>query len=142
ADVLRALSKGFATADVPSGWEGTRNTERQKMSMLRKKVAERLVSVKNETAMLTTFNEVDMTGIMEIRKKYKDTFEKKHGVGLGFMSFFTKAVTEALALYPAVNAQIDGDEIIYHHYADIGIAVSAPKGLMVPVLRNAEVMSL
>jgi 2-oxoglutarate dehydrogenase E2 component (dihydrolipoamide succinyltransferase) len=98
--------------------------------------------VKNETAMLTTFNEVDMSPIMELRKKYKDAFKEKHGVNLGFMSFFTKAVTEALNHYPAVNAYIDGEEIIFHDYADIGIAVSTPKGLMVPVLRNAEQMNL
>jgi 2-oxoglutarate dehydrogenase E2 component (dihydrolipoamide succinyltransferase) len=140
-DVLKYLSKGFDAASA-SGWGGSRETSRQKMSMLRKKVAERLVSVKNETAMLTTFNEVDMTAIMELRKHYKEAFERKHGIGLGFMSFFTKAVTEALNHYPAVNAMIDGDEIVYHHYADIGIAVSTPKGLMVPVLRNAETMSL
>ncbi len=140
-DVLKYLSKGFDASSV-SGWGGSRETSRQKMSMLRKKVSERLVSVKNETAMLTTFNEVDMTAMMELRKQYKESFEKKHGVSLGFMSFFTKAVTEALNHYPAVNAMIDGDEIVYHHYADIGIAVSTPKGLMVPVLRNAETMSL
>jgi 2-oxoglutarate dehydrogenase E2 component (dihydrolipoamide succinyltransferase) len=112
------------------------------MSMLRRKIAERLVSVKNETAMLTTFNEVDMKPIMDIRAKYKDAFAKHHEVNLGFMSFFTKAVTEALNLFPAVNAQIDGNEMVFHDYADIGIAVSSPKGLMVPVVRNAEQMSL
>ncbi len=125
-----------------SSWGGTRNTEKKKMSLLRKKLAERLVSVKNETAMLTTFNEVNMTPIMEIRKKYKEAFKEKYGVSLGFMSFFTKAVTEALQHFPAVNAMIDGDEIVYYDYADIGIAVSSPKGLMVPVLRNAEKMTL
>lgn len=125
-----------------SGFDGSRNQRREKMTMLRKKVAQRLVAVKNETAMLTTFNEVDMSPIMEIRKKYKDTFKEVHGVNVGFMSFFTKAVTEALKLYPAVNAMIDGEEIVYNDYADVGIAVSAPKGLMVPVLRNAESMSL
>jgi len=140
-DVLKYMAGGFDSGSA-SGWGGTRDTSRQKMSMLRKKVAERLVSVKNETAMLTTFNEVDMTNMMEFRKKYKELFEKKHGVGLGFMSFFTKAVCEALNHFPAVNAQIDGEEIIYHNYADIGIAVSTPKGLMVPVLRNAETMGL
>jgi 2-oxoglutarate dehydrogenase E2 component (dihydrolipoamide succinyltransferase) len=112
------------------------------MSMLRRKIAERLVSVKNDTAMLTTFNELDMKPIMDLRAKYKDSFAKSHDVNLGFMSFFTKAVTEALNLYPAVNAQIDGNEVIYHNYADIGIAVSSPKGLMVPVVRNAEQMTL
>lgn len=125
-----------------SSWGGTRDKERKKMSMLRLKLSERLVSVKNETAMLTTFNEVNMTPIMEIRKKYKELFKEKHGVSLGFMSFFTKAVTEALNIVPGVNAMIDGNEIIYHNYADIGIAVSSPKGLMVPVIRNAEQMSL
>lgn len=141
ADVINAMSKGFDTA-AAAGWGGSRDSRRQKMTSLRKKISERLVSVKNETAMLTTFNEVDMSEIMTIRAKYKDKFKEKFGVNLGFMSFFTKAVTEALKLYPAVNAQIDGDEIVYHDYADVGIAVSAPKGLMVPVIRNAESMSL
>lgn len=125
----------------PTG-KGEREVERQKMSTLRLKLSERLVAVKNQTAMLTTFNEVDMSAIMKIRNQYKDAFKQKFGVTLGFMSFFTKAVTEALHLYPAVNAQIDGDHIVYHHFTDIGIAVSAPKGLMVPVLRNTEKMSL
>lgn len=140
-DVVNAMSAGFAT-DSAQGWGGTRNQNREKMSMLRRKIAERLVAVKNETAMLTTFNEVDMKPIMDIRTKYKDKFAKHHEVNLGFMSFFTKAVTEALKLYPAVNAQIDGQEVVFHDYADIGIAVSSPKGLMVPVVRNAEQMSL
>ncbi|TNF45704.1 MAG: 2-oxoglutarate dehydrogenase complex dihydrolipoyllysine-residue succinyltransferase [Bacteroidetes bacterium] len=140
-DVIAAMSGGFSTADA-QGWGGSRDQNREKMSMLRRKIAERLVSVKNETAMLTTFNEVDMKPIMDIRAKYKDAFAKHHEVNLGFMSFFTKAVTEALNLYPAVNAQIDGNEMVFHNYADIGIAVSSPKGLMVPVVRNAEQMSL
>jgi 2-oxoglutarate dehydrogenase E2 component (dihydrolipoamide succinyltransferase) len=140
-DVVNAMSAGFS-AEAAQGWGGTRNQNREKMSMLRRKIAERLVSVKNETAMLTTFNEVDMKPIMDIRAKYKDAFSKHHEVNLGFMSFFTKAVTEALKLYPAVNAQIDGQEMVFHDYADIGIAVSSPKGLMVPVVRNAEQMSL
>ncbi len=140
-DVLAAMSSGFS-ADAAQGWGGTRNQNREKMTMLRRKIAERLVSVKNETAMLTTFNEVDMKPIMDIRAKYKDAFAKHHEVNLGFMSFFTKAVTEALHLFPAVNAQIDGNEMIFHDYADIGVAVSSPKGLMVPVVRNAEQMSL
>ena len=140
-DVLAAMSAGFST-EATQGWGGTREQSRDKMSMLRRKIAERLVSVKNETAMLTTFNEVDMKPIMDIRAKYKDAFAKHHEVNLGFMSFFTKAVTEALKLFPAVNAQIDGNEMIFHDYADIGIAVSSPKGLMVPVVRNAEQMSL
>lgn len=121
---------------------GTREVRAEKMSSLRKTVSKRLVAVKNETAMLTTFNEVDMQPIMDIRAKYKDKFKEKHGVGLGFMSFFTKAVCEALKEFPAVNAQINGEEILYHNFADISIAVSAPKGLVVPVIRNAEQLSL
>ncbi len=121
---------------------GARNARREKMSNLRKTVARRLVTVKNETAMLTTFNEVDMSPIMELRGKYKDKFKEKFGVGLGFMSFFTKAVCEALKEFSAVNAMIDGEEIVYHDYADISIAVSAPKGLVVPVIRNADSMNL
>ena len=119
---------------------GPRGSERKKMSVLRRKVAERLVSVKNETAMLTTFNEVDMKPIMDLRKIYKEEFKAKFGVGLGFMSFFTKAVTRALKLFPDVNTMIDGKEVIYYDYADISIAVSSPKGLMVPVVRNAELL--
>ena len=141
SDVLSALSKGMVMPSTEY-WSGSRVVSREKLSMLRRKIAERLVSVKNETAMLTTFNEIDMKPIMDLRKKYKEAFAKKHEVNLGFMSFFTKAVTEALQLYPSVNAQIDGKEIILHEYADIGIAVSSPKGLMVPVVRNAESMSL
>lgn len=140
-DVVAAMAGGFSTADA-TGWGGTREQKREKMKMLRRKIAERLVSVKNETAMLTTFNEVDMKPIMDLRTKYKKAFAEHHEVNLGFMSFFTKAVTEALNLYPAVNAQIDDKEMIFHDYADIGIAVSSPKGLMVPVVRNAEKMSL
>ena len=140
-DVLNALSAGFDSSSSAK-WGGNRDTERNKMSPLRKKLAQRLVAVKNETAMLTTFNEVDMSAIYAMRAKYKDKFKEAYGTNLGFMSFFTKAVTEALNHFPAVNAMIDGDEIIYHKYADIGIAVSAPKGLVVPVLRNAEQMSL
>ncbi len=140
-DVLHTLANGFDSSSATS-WGGSRDTERTKMSPLRKKLAQRLVSVKNETAMLTTFNEVDMSAIYALRAKYKEKFKEAHGSNLGFMSFFTKAVTEALNLYPAVNAMIDGEEIVYHKYADIGIAVSAPKGLVVPVIRNAEQMSL
>ena len=121
--------------------DGPRGIERKKMSMLRRKVAQRLVSVKNDTAMLTTFNEVDMSAINAIRKEFKEVFKDKYGVGLGFMSFFTKAITTALMEYPDVNAMIDGKEVQYHNYADISIAVSAPKGLMVPVIRNAELMN-
>jgi len=125
-----------------SNWSGGRDQNRSKMTMLRKKLSQRLVSVKNETAMLTTFNEVNMTPIMEIRKKYKEIFKEKFGVGLGFMSFFTKAVTEAMVHFPAINSQIDGDEIVGFEYVDVAFAVSAPKGLMVPVVRNAEMLSL
>ena len=124
-----------------SSTEGPRGTSRKKMSSLRRKIASRLVTVKNETAMLTTFNEIDMTAIFEIRKEFKEQFKEKYGVGLGFMSFFTKAVTTSLMEFKDVNAMIDGNEIVHHNYADIGIAVSAPKGLMVPVVRNAELMN-
>jgi 2-oxoglutarate dehydrogenase E2 component (dihydrolipoamide succinyltransferase) len=120
----------------------SRDVRREKMTSLRKTIARKLVEAKNTTAMLTTFNEVDMSAVMEIRKKYKDSFKEKHGVGLGFMSFFTKAACAALKQYPAVNAMIDGENLLYHNYADVGVAVSTPKGLVVPVLRNAESMSL
>jgi len=120
----------------------SRNERREKLSSLRKTIAKRLVAVKNETAMLTTFNEVNMQPIMDLRAKYKDIFKEKHGVGLGFMSFFTKAVTTALKEWPAVNARIEDNEIVYSDFADISIAVSAPKGLVVPVIRNAESLSL
>lgn len=123
----------------PSG--GNRGESRTKLSMLRRKVAERLVSAKNETAMLTTFNEVDMSAIFELRNEYKEQFKEKHGVGLGFMSFFTKAVIRALQMYPAVNSMIDGKEMITYDFCDISIAVSGPKGLMVPIIRNAENLS-
>ncbi|MCZ8091592.1 2-oxoglutarate dehydrogenase complex dihydrolipoyllysine-residue succinyltransferase [Flavobacterium sp.] len=124
---------------TPTG--GNRGSERTKLSMLRRKVAERLVSAKNETAMLTTFNEVDMTAIYALREQYKEEFKAKHGLGLGFMSFFTKAVTRALQLYPDVNSMIDGQEKISFDFCDISVAVSGPKGLMVPVMRNAETLS-
>ncbi|WP_345988033.1 2-oxoglutarate dehydrogenase complex dihydrolipoyllysine-residue succinyltransferase [Chryseobacterium sp. Chry.R1] len=124
-----------------SSTNGSRATTTTKLSVLRRKIASRLVSVKNETAMLTTFNEVDMSEIFRIRKQYKEEFAQKHGVGLGFMSFFTKAVTRALQMYPDVNASIDGDFKINYDFCDISIAVSGPKGLMVPVLRNAEDMT-
>ncbi len=142
SDVLSYITSGVNSASIAQGWGGTRDEERSKMSSLRRKIAERLVSVKNDTAMLTTFNEVNMEPIMTLRKKYKEKFKETHGVSLGFMSFFTKAVTEALRLYPKVNSIIDGKEMISYNYADIGIAVSSPKGLMVPVVRNAEQMSL
>jgi 2-oxoglutarate dehydrogenase E2 component (dihydrolipoamide succinyltransferase) len=142
SDVEAYITAGVDASEIMQGWGGTRDQSREKMSMLRRKVSQRLVSVKQETAMLTTFNEVDMKPVMDLRKKYKEAFREKHGVNLGFMSFFTKACTEALRLYPAVNGMIDGNEIVFHDYADVGIAVSSPKGLMVPVLRNAEQMSL
>ncbi|WP_291869101.1 2-oxoglutarate dehydrogenase complex dihydrolipoyllysine-residue succinyltransferase [Maribacter sp.] len=136
------VTKGDAVGAVPSMGTpttgGSRGESRSKLSMLRRKVAERLVSVKNETAMLTTFNEVDMGPIFALRKQYKEAFKEKHGVGLGFMSFFTLAVTRALEMYPSVNSMIDGKEMLSYDFCDISIAVSGPKGLMVPVIRNAE----
>lgn len=138
-DVLHALENpGIAPGTELNG----RTEKREAMSRLRKTVSRRLVEAKNTTAMLTTFNEVDMSRIMEARSKYKDLFKEKHNVGLGFMSFFAKACCYALKEWPAVNAYIDGDEIIYHDYCDISIAVSAPKGLVVPVIRNAESLSM
>lgn len=142
SDVTAYLAAGVDASSIGQGWGGTRDAERNKMSALRRKLSERLVSVKQETAMLTTFNEVDMKPIMDLRNKYKDKFKETHGVGIGFMSFFTKAVTEALRHFPNVNAMIDGTDIVNYDYADVAIAVSSPKGLMVPVLRNAERMSL
>lgn len=140
-DVLAALSnpgkKAFTGAELFS-----RNVRVEKMSNLRKTISRRLVEAKNTTAMLTTFNEVDMGTIMEIRTKYKDKFKEIHGVGLGFMSFFAKACAVALAEWPSVNAYIDGDQLVYHDYADISIAVSTPRGLTVPVMRNVESMSM
>ena len=133
-DILQLL------ASLPE--EGNRKSQIRKLSMLRRKIASRLVSVKNETAMLTTFNEVNMKPIMDLRSKYKDDFKEKYGVGLGFMSFFTKACTMALQEFPTVNSMIDGDHMISYNFADVGIAVSTEKGLMVPVLRNAEEMNL
>ena len=138
-DVLEALAN---PGRKPGMVLFSRNERREKMSNLRKTVARRLVEAKNSTAMLTTFNEVDMSRIMDIRAKYKDKFKEIHGVGLGFMSFFTKACTFALQEWPAVNAYIDGDEVIYHDFCDISIAVSAPKGLVVPIIRNAESLSM
>ncbi|TAG55132.1 MAG: 2-oxoglutarate dehydrogenase complex dihydrolipoyllysine-residue succinyltransferase [Cytophagales bacterium] len=120
---------------------GAREQRREKMTPLRKTISKRLVAVKNETAMLTTFNEVDMKPIMDLRSKYKDMFKEKHGIGLGFMSFFTKACTVALQEFPSVNAFIDGEELVFNSFCDISIAVSAPKGLVVPIIRNAEKMS-
>ena len=143
-DVLDASSVKTNVVQTPQTpkTENSREAERKKMSTLRIKLAQRLVSVKNETAMLTTFNEVNMSQIMGLKKQYNEKFKETFGVGIGFMSFFTKAVTIALAKFPQVNAMIDGDELIFHKYADVGIAVSAPKGLVVPVIRNAENLSL
>lgn len=138
-DAVQAV--GVPSMGAVADTSGSRATSTTKLSVLRRKLAARLVSVKNETAMLTTFNEVDMSEIFRIRKQYKDEFSAKHGVGLGFMSFFTKAVTRALQLYPDVNASIDGDFKVNYEFCDISIAVSGPKGLMVPVLRNAENMT-
>lgn len=136
------ITKEDAVKAVPSMGSrvtgGSRGESRSKLSMLRRKVAERLVAAKNETAMLTTFNEVDMSAIFALRNQYKEDFKQRHGVGLGFMSFFTKAVVRALEMYPAVNSMIDGKEMISYDFCDISIAVSGPKGLMVPVIRNAE----
>ncbi len=137
-----ASPKVEVKAPQPTSVQNSDRERREKMSPLRKTVARRLVAVKNETAMLTTFNEVDMSPIMELRAKYKDKFKEKHGVGLGFMSFFTKAVCEALKEWPAVGARIEGEEVVYSNFADISIAVSAPKGLVVPVIRNADSMGL
>ena len=134
SDVLGAI-QGSST-------QGPRGTSRKKMSSLRRKIASRLVAVKNETAMLTTFNEVDMTAIFEIRKEYKEQFKEKYGVGLGFMSFFVKAAAEALKRYPAVNASLDGNDMVYHAYQDVSVAVSTDRGLVVPVLRDVEAMTL
>ncbi|HYG03512.1 MAG TPA: biotin/lipoyl-containing protein, partial [Chryseosolibacter sp.] len=141
-DAVKAQSapKGEAKSAAPSGPPviadgGGRTERREKMTSLRRTIAKRLVSVKNETAMLTTFNEVDMKPIMDLRSKYKDQFKEKYGVGLGFMSFFTKAVCVALKDFPAVNASIDKEEIVYHDYCDVSIAVSTPRGLVVPVIR-------
>ena len=138
-DVLAALSNPGRT---PGAALFSRNDKKEKMSNLRKTISRRLVEAKNTTAMLTTFNEVDMKPIMDLRTRYKEVFNKKHGVNLGFMSFFTKAVCFALQEWPSVNAYIDGDEIIYHDYCDISMAVSAPRGLVVPVIRNAESLSM
>lgn len=139
SDVMSILEK---PGRQPEQQLFSRNEETKKLSPLRRTISRRLVEAKNSTAMLTTFNEVDMKPIMDIRKKYKDVFKKTHDVGLGFMSFFTKACCFALQEWPAVNAQLDGDSLIYHNYVDISIAVSSPKGLVVPVIRNAESLSM
>jgi 2-oxoglutarate dehydrogenase E2 component (dihydrolipoamide succinyltransferase) len=137
-----AAPAASTAAAAPAAPAGERNQRRERMSQLRKTVARRFLSVKNETAMLTTFNEVNMGPVMEIRSKYKDKFKEKYGVGLGFMSFFTRAVCLALQEFPAVNGMIDGEELVYNDYCDISIAVSAPRGLVVPVIRNAEKLGL
>ncbi|MFN0204383.1 MAG: 2-oxoglutarate dehydrogenase complex dihydrolipoyllysine-residue succinyltransferase [Bacteroidia bacterium] len=139
APKVEVKTEAPATVNVSSDARGQR---RVKMTTLRRKIAERLVSVKNETAMLTTFNEVDMQAVMDLRAKYKDKFKETHGVGLGFMSFFAKACAMALKEFPAVNAQLDGNEIVYHDYVDMGIAVSTEKGLVVPVIRSTEGMTM
>jgi 2-oxoglutarate dehydrogenase E2 component (dihydrolipoamide succinyltransferase) len=131
-----------ASSNAPDTYSSSREEDRQKMSTLRKKVAERLVAVKNQTAMLTTFNEVDMTAVLELRKKYQKQFQEKHGIKLGIMSFFAKAITEAIPWFPQVNGRIEDHHIVIPKYADVGIAVSTPKGLMVPVIRNAESLSI
>lgn len=142
-DVLAALNNGMHLKDVVHAMKRNSREERpEKVSKLRKTIAKRLVSVKNETALLTTFNEADMSAVMAIRDKYKAAFEKKHGIGLGFMSFFVKACCNALMEFPAVNAYWNEDQILYHDYCDISIAVSTPKGLVVPVIRNAESKSM
>ena len=136
------LPEETSSAPAFQNKEASRDVERQKMTSLRRKLSERLVAVKNETAMLTTFNEVDMSFVMEMRSSYQEKFMKKHGFKLGFMSFFTKAVAIAMDFHPMVNAQIDGDEIVSPQFVDVGIAVSTPKGLMVPIVRNAESKSI
>jgi 2-oxoglutarate dehydrogenase E2 component (dihydrolipoamide succinyltransferase) len=143
ASAAPAAAKPAAAASAPATKAPVagRADDRVKMTSLRKTIARRLVAVKNETAMLTTFNEVDMKPVMDLRSKYKDTFKEKYGIGLGFMSFFTKAVCIALQDFPAVNAYIDGEEIVYHNFCDVSVAVSTPKGLVVPVIRNAETLS-
>ena len=140
---VKQVIQNRSTPSLPQkAGASSREEERKKVSQLRKKISERLVAVKNETAMLTTFNEADMSGIMSIRKKYQEQFVEKYGIKLGFMSFFTKAVTEALRQFPTVNSYLDGEEVVSPKYSDIGIAVQTDKGLMVPVIRNAESMSL
>ncbi|MCF8372456.1 MAG: 2-oxoglutarate dehydrogenase complex dihydrolipoyllysine-residue succinyltransferase [Bacteroidales bacterium] len=141
-EAIQSLPKDAVHVQGFTAQEPSRDVEKSKMTSLRKKLSKRLVAVKNETAMLTTFNEVDMTAVMALRKTYQNKFVEKHGIKLGFMSFFTKAVTEALKLHPSVNAMIDGDELVFPKFCDIGIAVQTPKGLMVPVIRNAESMNL
>lgn len=143
AEAPKATGSEFKTlAQETMASSFSREIRREKMTGLRKTIATRLVTAKNTTAMLTTFNEVDMSAVMDLRKKYKEAFKDKHGVGLGFMSFFTKASCAALKQFPAVNGMIDGNELVFHNYADIGVAVSTPRGLVVPVIRNAESMGM
>jgi len=142
ADVRQVMQHAPQMAAPSQKQEVSREDDRKKVSQLRRKISERLVAVKNETAMLTTFNEADMSAIMAIRKKHQDRFVEMHGIKLGFMSFFTKAVTEALQLFPSVNSYLDGDAVVSPRYCDVGIAVQTDKGLMVPVVRNAEVLGL
>lgn len=139
-DVEKQLSRAEKISKTPS--EGERTEKRVPMSRLRQRIAERLVEAQHQAAMLTTFNEINMKPVMDLRKKYKDAFEKLHGVRLGFMSFFTKASIEALKRFPAVNASIDGTDLIYHNFFDVGVAIGSPRGLVVPILRNAEAMSM
>jgi 2-oxoglutarate dehydrogenase E2 component (dihydrolipoamide succinyltransferase) len=142
SDVMQVMNHRASSGIPQRQQEASRDEERKKVSQLRKKISERLVAVKNETAMLTTFNEADMSAIMAIRKTYQEQFLEKHGIKIGFMSFFTKAVTEALRQFPSVNSYLDGEEVVSPKYCDIGIAVQTDKGLMVPVIRNAEILSL
>ncbi len=142
SDVRMVIEGKVPSRDIAQTQEASREVERSKVSQLRKKISQRLVAVKNETAMLTTFNEADMSAIMRIRKQHQDQFVEKHGIKVGFMSFFTKAVTESLKIFPAVNSYLEEDEIISPKYCDVGIAVQTEKGLMVPVIRNAEALSL
>ncbi len=142
ASDVKKVMQHSTSISLPEKKEASREEERNKVSQLRRKISERLVAVKNETAMLTTFNEADMSAIMAIRKKHQESFVQAHGIKLGFMSFFTKAVTEALQLFPSVNSYLDGDEVVSPQYCDIAIAVQTDKGLMVPVLRNAEALGL
>ncbi len=141
-EAVVSLPKEEQSAQLPQPKTASREMNREKMSSLRRKLSERLVSVKNETAMLTTFNEIDMSFVMDLRQKYQDQFVKKHGFKVGFMSFFTKAVAQAMDFHPMVNAQMDGDEMVMPQFVDVGIAVSTPKGLMVPIVRNAESKSI
>ncbi|MCO4138171.1 2-oxoglutarate dehydrogenase complex dihydrolipoyllysine-residue succinyltransferase [Citrobacter portucalensis] len=142
APAAKAEAKAPAAAPAPQAQLGARGEKRVPMTRLRKRVAERLLEAKNSTAMLTTFNEVNMKPIMELRKQYGDAFEKRHGIRLGFMSFYVKAVVEALKRYPEVNASIDGDDVVYHNYFDVSMAVSTPRGLVTPVLRDVDLLGM